>query len=175
MRTLTRHEKKLTLFLAVAVLAGVHLLGLKVVLSWDQANRREVAQKGEELAEARGWMEQKADWEEKAAWLEKNLKTVPTENPAPALQKKSQSAAAAAGLKIEEQTLQAPRPGVACTVVSNRMRLTGSLGQFILWAGQLYQPESGVALTSLNLKLSAEPPKMVGEAEVGQFFRTSKE
>jgi hypothetical protein len=120
-------------------------------------------------------MEQKAEWEEKSAWFEKNLKTVPTENPAPALQKKSQSAATAAGLKIEEQTLQAPRPGVACTVVSNRMRLTGSLGQFIQWAGQLYQPESGVALTLLNLKLSPEPPKMVGEAEVGQFFRTSKE
>jgi len=49
------------------------------------------------------------------------------------------------------------------------------LGQFIQWAGQLYQPESGVALTLLNLKLSPEPPKMVGEAEVGQFFRTSKE
>ena len=29
MRTLTRHEKKLTLFLAFAVLAGIHLLGLK--------------------------------------------------------------------------------------------------------------------------------------------------
>ena len=40
MRTLTRHEKKLTLFLAFAVLAGVHLLGLKFLLSWDQANRR---------------------------------------------------------------------------------------------------------------------------------------
>jgi hypothetical protein len=175
MRTLTRHEKKLTLFLAFGVLAGIHLLGLKFLLSWDQANRRDVVQKRDELEEARGWMEQKAEWEEKSAWLEKNLKTVPTENPAPALQKKSQSAATAAGLKIEEQTLQAPRPGVACTVVSNRMRLTGSLGQFIQWAGQLYQPESGVALTLLNLKLSPEPPKMVGEAEVGQFFRTSKE
>jgi hypothetical protein len=175
MRTLTRHEKKLTLFLAFAILAGVHLLGLKFLLSWDQANRRDVVQKRDELEEARGWMGQKPEWEEKSAWLVRNLKTAPTENPAPALQKKSQSAAMAAGLKIEEQTLQSPRSGVACTVVSNRMRLTGSLGQFIQWAGQLYQPESGVALTSLNLKLSPEPPKMVGEAEVGQFFRTSKE
>jgi Tfp pilus assembly protein PilO len=175
MRTLTRHEKKLTLFLALAVAAGLHLLGLKVVLSFDQANRRVVSEKSAELEEAQGWMEQKAEWEEKSAWLEKNLKTVPTDNPAPALQKKSQSAATAAGLKIEEQTLQSPKPGVACTVVSNRMRLTGSLGQFVQWAAQLYQPEGGVALISLNLKLSPEPPKMVGEAEVGQFFRTAKE
>jgi len=27
----------------------------------------------------------------------------------------------------------------------------------------------------LNLKLSAEPPKMTGEAEVGQFFRANKQ
>jgi hypothetical protein len=159
MRTLTRHEKKLTLFLAMAVVAGVHLLGLKFLLSWDQANRRVVSERSAELEEAQGWMEQKVEWEEKSAWLEKNLKTVPTDNPAPALQKKSQSAATAAGLKIEEQTLQSPKPGVACTVVSNRMRLTGG----------------GVALISLNLKLSPEPPKMMGEAEVGQFFRTAKE
>ena len=175
MRTLTRHEKKLTLFLAFAVLAGVHLLGLKFLLSWDQANRRDVVQKRDELEEAKRWKDQKEEWEEKSAWLEQNLKTVPSENPAPALEKKSRSAATAAGLIIEEQILQAARSGVACTVVSNRMRLTGSLGQFIQWAGQLYQPESGVALTLLNLKLSPEPPKMVGEAEVGQFFRTSKE
>ena len=175
MRTLTRHEKKLTLFLAYAVLAGVHILGLKFLLSWDQANRRDVVQKRDELEEARGWMEQKAEWEEKSAWLEQNLKTVPTENPAPALQIKSQDAAKAAGLMIEGQTLQAPRSGVSCTVFSTRMRLKGSLRQFIQWAGQLYQPESGVALTLLILKLSAEPPKMEGEAEVSQFFRASKE
>ena len=175
MRTLTRHEKKLTLFLAFAVLAGVHLLGLKFLLSWDQANRRDVIQKRDELEEAKRWKDQKEEWEEKSAWLEQNLKTVPSENPAPALEKKSRSAATAAGLKIEEQILQAARSGVACTVVSNRMRLTGTLGQFIQWAGQLYQPESGVALTLLNLKLSPEPPKMAGEAEVSQFFRTSKE
>jgi hypothetical protein len=175
MRTLTRHEKKLMLFLVFALLGGVHLLGMKFLLSWDQANRRTVSQKRDELEEAKGWMEQKAEWEEKSGWLEKNLKTVSADNPAPALQKKAQSAATAAGLKIEEQNLQAPRSGAACTVYSNRMRLTGSLGQFIQWAGQLYQPDGGVALTALNIKLSPEPPKMVGEAEVGQFFTRSKE
>jgi hypothetical protein len=111
----------------------------------------------------------------KTLWLEKNLKTAPAENPAPALQKKSQSAAATAGLKIEEQNLQAPRIGTSCTIYSNRMRLTGSLEQFNRWIVDLYQPEGGVALTMLNLKLSAEPPKMTGEAEVGQFFRVNKQ
>jgi hypothetical protein len=172
---LTRHEKKLMLFFGLAVFAGVHLLGLKLFLSFDQANRRNLLQKTDELAEAKDWMEHKAEWEEKADWLGKNLKIVPQDNPAPALQKRSQSTAAAAGLKIEEQNLQAPRIGVSCTIYSNRMRLTGSLEQFTRWIVDLYQPESGVALTMLNLKLSAEPPKMTGEAEVGQFFRTKKQ
>ena len=175
MRMLTRHEKKLMLFFGLAVFAGIHLLGLKLFLSIDQANRRNLLQKTDELAEAKDWMEHKAEWEEKADWLEKNLKIVPQDNPAPALQKRSQSTAAAAGLKIEEQNLQAPRIGVTCTIYSNRMRLTGSLEQFNRWIVDLYQPESGVALTMLNLKLSAEPPKMTGEAEVGQFFRTKKQ
>ena len=175
MRMLTRHEKKLMLFFGLAVFAGIHLLGLKLFLSLDQANRRNLLQKTDELAEAKDWMEHKAEWEEKADWLEKNLKIVPQDNPAPALQKRSQSTAAAAGLKIEEQNLQAPRSGVTCTIYSNRMRLTGSLEQFTRWIVDLYQPETGVALTMLNLKLSAEPPKMTGEAEVGQFFRTKKQ
>ena len=175
MRMLTRHEKKLMLFFGLAVFAGIHLLGLKLFLSFDQANRRNLLQKTDELAEAKDWMEHKAEWEEKADWLEKNLRVVPQDNPAPALQKKSQSTAAAAGLKIEEQNLQAPRIGVTCTIYSNRMRLTGSLEQFTRWIVDLYQPETGVALTMLNLKLSAEPPKMTGEAEVGQFFRTKKQ
>jgi len=175
MRMLTRHEKKLMLFFGLAVFAGIHLLGLKLFLSFDQANRRNLLQKTDELAEAKDWMDHKAEWEEKADWLEKNLRVVPQDNPAPALQKKSQSTAAAAGLKIEEQNLQAPRIGVTCTIYSNRMRLTGSLEQFTRWIVDLYQPETGVALTMLNLKLSAEPPKMTGEAEVGQFFRTKKQ
>ena len=175
MRMLTRHEKKLMLFFGLAVFVGIHLLGLKLFLRVDQTNRRNLLQKTDELAEAKGWMEHKAEWEEKADWLEKNLKIVPQDNPAPALQKRSQSTAAAAGLKIEEQNLQAPRIGVTCTIYSNRMRLTGSLEQFTRWIVDLYQPESGVALTMLNLKLSAEPPKMTGEAEVGQFFRTKKQ
>jgi len=175
MRMLTRHEKKLMLFFGLAVFAGIHLLGLKLFLSIDQANRRNLLQKTDELAEAMDWMEHKAEWEEKADWLEKNLKIVPQDNPAPALQKRSQSTAAAAGLKIEEQNLQAPRIGVTCTIYSNRMRLTGSLEQFTRWIVDLYQPETGVALTMLNLKLSAEPPKMTGEAEVGQFFRAKKQ
>jgi len=172
---LSRHEKKLMLFFGLAVFAGIHLLGLKLFLSFDQANRRNLLQKTDELAEAKDWMEHKAEWEEKADWLEKNLKIVPQDNPAPALQKRSQSTAAAAGLKIEEQNLQAPRIGVTCTIYSNRMRLTGSLEQFTRWIVDLYQPETGVALTMLNLKLSAEPPKMTGEAEVGQFFRAKKQ
>jgi len=175
MRMLTRHEKKLMLFFGLAVFVGIHLLGLKLFLSFDQANRRSLLQKKDELEEARGWMKERAEWEEKAEWLEKNLKMVPADNPAPALQKRSQSTAATAGLKIEEQNLQAPRIGASCTIYSNRMRLTGSLEQFNRWIVDLYQPESGVALITLNLKLSAEPPKMTGEAEVGQFFRVNKQ
>ena len=175
MRMLSRHEKKLILLFGLLAILGIHLLGLKRFLSLHQANRRNLLQKTDELAEAKGWMDQKVEWEEKAEWLEKNLKMVPADNPAPNLEKRARSTATAAGLKIEEQNLQAPRIGVSCTIYSNRMRLTGSLDQFTRWIVDLYQPERGVALTMLNLKLSAEPPKMTGEAEVGQFFRVNKQ
>lgn len=175
MRMLSRHEKKLMLFFGLAVFVGIHLLGLKLFLSLDQANRRNLLQKTDELAEAKGWMNKKAEWEEKAEWLEKNLKMVPADNPAPFLEKRARSTATAVGLKIEEQNLQAPRNGKTCTIISNQMRLTGSLDQFTRWIVDLYQPEGGVALIMLKLKLSAEPPKMTGEVEVGQFFRTKQQ
>jgi hypothetical protein len=46
------------------------------------------------------------------------------------------------------------------------------LDQFIRWGVALYQPEKGMAITALNLKLSPEPPKMIGEVEAAQFFKS---
>lgn len=172
MRTLTGHEKKLMLFFGLAVGAGLHLLGLKFVLNFDQINRRNLLRASDELQEAQSWISQKEEWAPKIGWLEKNLQPVPEGNPASVLQKAAQSAAASAGLKIDEQTLQSARTGTSSIVYANRMRLTGSLEQFIRWGVAVYQPEKGMAITSLNLKLSPEPPKMVGEAEAAQFFKS---
>lgn len=172
MRTLTGHEKKLMLLFGLAVGAGLHLLVLKFVLNFDQINRRNLMRISDELTEAQSWISQKEDWTPKINWLDKNLQPVPEGNPSSSLQKAAQSTATSAGLKIDEQNLQAARIGTASTVYANRMRLTGSLEQFIRWGVAIYQPEKGMTITSLNLKLSPEPPKMVGEAEAAQFFKS---
>jgi hypothetical protein len=171
MRTLTHHEKKLTFFLVAAVAAGVHLVALKLVIDFDRGNRRGLAQVSEELLEAQGWIEQRDLWSPRAEWLAKNFRPAPAENPAPALQKAAQSAAQTAGLKIDEQTLRPPRTGSWTLLYANKMRLSGSLEQFLKWLVAVYRPGEGIAVTSLALKIGPEPPKMVGEAEVGQFFK----
>jgi hypothetical protein len=171
MRTLTRHEKNVTFFLVGALAVGVHLILLKVALELDRSNRRKLVQVDEELTEARFWIDQREDWRAKTEWLDKNFKPVPEENPAPALQKMLQSAASSAGLKVEEQKPPAPKPGPRFLQYANRMKMSGSLSQFLDWLVAVYRPEQGIAVTALNLKIGAEPPKMVGEAVVGQFFR----
>ena len=171
MRVLTRHEKKLTALLLGAMAVGVHLILLKVALELDRSNRRKLAQVDGEITEARFWIDQREDWRTKTEWLEKNFKAVPQENPAPALQKMLQGAAATAGLKVEEQKPPVPKPGPRFVLYANKMRMTGSLSQFLDWLVAVYRPEQGIAVTSLNLKIGAEPPKMVGEVVVGQFFR----
>lgn len=171
MRTLTAHEKKLMLLFGLALGAGLHLLVLKLVMNLDQVNRRNLLRVSDELSEAQVWSSQKDDWASKIEWWQKNLAAVPEGNPATSLQKTAQATATSAGLKIEEQNLLAPRTGSACTVYGNRMRLTGSLEQFIRWGIAFYQPEKGTAITALNLKLSPEPPKMIGEAEASLFFK----
>ena len=171
MRTLTHHEKRLTLFLIGAVVAGVHLILLKLVLDFDRGNRLSLTQTWDELLEARGWIEQKDIWNPRAQWLEKNFRPAPADNPAPGLQKVAQSAAQGAGLKIDEQNLRPPRTGNWTILYANKMRLSGSLDQFLRWMVAVYQPEQGIAVTALTLKIGPEPPKMVGEAEVGQVFK----
>ena len=171
MKALTRHEKKLTWLLLGALAVGVHLILLKVVLGLDRSHRRQLAQAQEELAEARFWVEQKADWQAKTAWFAYTKKWAPGENPAPALQKTLQTAATAAGLKVEEQNPPTPKPGAHFLVYANKMRMSGNLSQFLDWLVAVYRPEEGIAVTSLNLKIGPEPPKMVGEVGVGQFFR----
>ena len=171
MRTLTGHEKKLTLLLGGAVAVGLHLILLKFALELDRSNRRQLAQTEEELTEARFWVAQKADWQGQGEWLEKHFKPEPTENPAPALQKLLQTAAATAGLKVEEQKPPVPKKEARFVLYANKMKMSGSLSQFLDWLVAVYRPEQGVAVTSLSLKIGTEPPKMVGEVGVGQFFR----
>ena len=171
MRTLTHHEKRLTLFLIGAVVAGVHLIVLKLVLDFDRGNRLSLSQTRDELLEARGWIEQREVWNPLAVWLQENFRSAPAENPAPGLQKAAQSAAQKAGLKIDEQNLRPPRTGTWSLLYANKMRLSGSLEQFLQWLLAVYQPSQGIAVTALSLKIGSEPPKMVGEAEVGQFFK----
>jgi len=173
MKALTRYEKKLTLLLAGAVAVGVHLSLFKFALDLDRNNRRQWAQAEEELAEARFWIGQREDWRAKTEWLAKNFRPVPAENPAPALQKMVQAAASSAGLKVEEQKPPSPREQGRFVQYANRMRMSGSLGQFLDWLVAVYRPEEGIAVTTLNLKIGPEPPKMVGEVVVGQFFRAN--
>ena len=171
MKRLTRHEKKLTILLLGAVVAGAHLIVLKMALGLDRANRRQLVLAEEKLSEARFWIEQRDAWQAKTGWLEKNFRPVPAENPAPGLQKMLQGAAESAGLKVEEQKPPIPKPGPRFTQYANRMRMTGSLSQFLQWLVSVYRPEQGIAVTALNLKIGPEPPKMVGEVVVGQYFR----
>ena len=154
-----------------AVAVGFHLILLKVLLDRDRVHRRLLAQAEEDLTDARDWVAQKDLWQEKAAWLEKHFRSVPAENPAPTLQKMLQSSADSAGLKVEEQKPPVPKAGPHCLVYANRMRMSGNLGQFLDWLVKVYKPEEGIAVLSLNLKIGPEPPKMVGEVGVGQFFR----
>lgn len=171
MRALTRHEKKLTTFLVAALAVGFHLILLKVALDLDRANRRHLAQAEADLAEARDWVAQKEVWQDKTAWLKEHFRAAPKENPAPVLQNLLQTSADAAGLKVEEQKPPVPKPGVQALVYANRMRMSGNLGQFLDWLVRIYKPEDGIAVTSLNLKIGPEPPRMVGEVGVTQFFR----
>ena len=123
------------------------------------------------MAEAHYWIDQREEWSAKKGWLEKNFRPVPEENPAPALQKMLQTAAKSAGLKVEDQKPPIPKPGPRFVLYANQMRMTGSLAQFLDWLVAVYRPEQGIAVTALNLKIGAEPPKMAGEAVVGQYFR----
>ena len=84
-----------------------------------------------------------------------------------------QNAASSAGLKVEEQKPPVPKPGPRFLQYANRMKMSGSLSQFLDWLVAVYRPEQGIAVTGLILKIGAEPPKMVGEVVVGQFFRSN--
>ena len=58
MRTLTRHEKKLMLFLGLAVAAGLHLLVLKYALSLNHETRVNLTRVSDDLEEANSWLAQ---------------------------------------------------------------------------------------------------------------------
>lgn len=171
MKTLQVREKKLLFLLGGAVLVGIHLILLQGALRFDRSNRLRLGEISAELEEAQLWLEEKETWETRAAWLEKNLSVMPADGPEGALQKLAQSTAQGAGLQIEGQNLRALRPGSKLVSVGNRMQLKGTLDQVIRWLAKVYDPDKGVAVTELNLRLGPEPPKMSAQAEVTQFFK----
>ena len=171
MKTLQAREKKLLLLLGSAVLLGIHLILLQLAFRLDRAHRLQLAEATAQLEESRMWLQEQDTWDTRAAWLEKHLVPVPAEAPEGALQKFAQNTATKANLVIEGQNLRAQRQGSQVVTVANRMQLKGNLDQIIRWLGAVYDPEKGVAVTELNLRLGPEPPKMSVQAEVAQFFK----
>mgnify|MGYP003350356211 CR=1 FL=1 len=124
-----------------------------------------------QLEEAQGWLQAKEIWEARAVWLEGHLMPIPSEAPEGALQKFTQTSAGKANLTIEGQNLRALRQESKVVSVGNRMQLKGNLDQIIRWLGTVYDPEKGIAVTELNLRLGPEPPKMGVQAEIAQIGR----
>jgi len=171
MKTLQAREKKLLWILGGALLLGLHLILLQFALRFDRANRVRLAEGKAQLEEAQSWLQAKEIWEARAAWLEKHLVPVPAEAPEGALQKFAQASAGKANLTIEGQNLRALRQETRVVSVGNRMQLKGNLDQVIRWLGAVYDPDKGIAVTELSLRLSPEPPKMMIQAEIAQFFK----
>ena len=174
MKALQVREKKLLVMLGAAVLVGLHLILLQLAIRWDRGNRARLATVFAELQEAQMWLEEKATWEARSAWLEEHLAPLAEEKPEGALQKLTQTSVSKAGLVIEGQDLRALRQGERVDSVANRLRLKGNLDQLVRWLVAVYDPAKGVAVTELDLRLGPEPPKMNVQAEVAQFFKKGK-
>lgn len=172
MKTLTPKEKMLLAGLLGTVFLLLNIVGLRVFLDRQRVLKVGITRLQEELAENKTVLAERAVYEERAAWLEKNQPTddVSTTEDDAKFYDFVESSAKRHGLEYTRKAA-GPRPANSNYVeVFDSSQVKGNLKAMVSWLNELQQPQAFRAVKQLTLK-SGEPPQLIGDVEVARWYR----
>ncbi len=172
MRALTSKEKILLAALLGVVFFLLNVVALRIFLERQRGLKAEIIRLQDELAENKTVLADRAIYEERAAWLEKNQPTddVSTTEDDAKFYDFIESSAKRSGLEYTRKAA-GPRPANPDYVeVFDSSQVKGNLKALAQWLNELQQPQAFRAVKQLTIK-SAEPPQLVGDVEVARWYR----
>jgi hypothetical protein len=169
-----REKLLLVVFVSALLIAG-GVFAWKWLAHDLQTRRDLLAGKETQLAELRGWLDQKTMWENREKWM--------ADHPLPPYQKQHseaefvqtiQGSLTKSGIQTVDQRIQETRDGSVFVEVPIDLTLDATLEQLVRWLYDVQRPEGFRVVSQIRLHSSGDSAKIRAEVSLFQIFAQNK-
>ena len=173
MRQLAPSEQELFLILCVAVFIALNMFGLRAFFQARTKILHTIVAAKAELASDRGWIDLAGTVHPAIAWVNNHPMPIMTpDNASAALLKLERKEAEKAGLKVTEENLLPGQNSMQESTVAVSAKLSGPFEGIVRMLFVLQTPTGWRTVEKLTLRSDAQPPNVVADLEIRQYFRT---
>jgi len=174
MRPLAPSEKTLLLIFCGALFLALNLFGIHAFLQARSSVLLSIAAAKTELASDKSWLDLADTLHPAVAWL--NAHPMPqfaTDDASATLLKAERDEAAKAGLKVTEENLLPSQEMPLGSTVAVAAKLSGPFEGIVKMLFALQNPTAWRSVEKLTLRSDAQPPNVIADLELRQYFRSS--
>ena len=174
MRTLAPSEKTLVFILSGAVFVALNMMGMHAFLQTRAGIQKSILMAKSQLSSSRSMVEQGDAIKSANDWIETHPMPLMSPDDASAqLLKIERDEAEKSGLKITEENLLPTQETPYGLTVAVSVKLMGPFEGVVRMLFALQSPAAWRALGKLSLKSDAQPPNVVADLELHQYFQLS--
>ncbi len=172
MRTLSANERRLLLFLATALFLLLNLFLFRSFLQTRAKLARSITESRAELASDREVLNADQSLASANSWIASHpMPEIDAEDASARLLRIERDEAEKAGLKVTSENLLPPQEGPWGSSVSVTATIAGPFQGVVKMLFALQSPEAWRTMEKLALRSDTEPPNVVAELEIRQYFR----
>ena len=173
MRQLAPSEKKLLLILSGVVFFALNMLGLHAFFQARADLQRSIQSAKNQLASQQAWLVTEKALQPAEKWINSHpMQEMSTDDASAELLKTERNEAEKAGLKVTEENLTPPEETPQGKTVSLQAKFAGPFEGVVRMLFALQTPTAWRSIEKLVIKSDAQPPNVIVELELKQFFRS---
>ena len=172
MRTLAPSEKNLILILGGAVFIALNMMGFHAFLQTKAGVQKAMVKSKSELASDRSWVNVGSALKPADTWITTHpMPRMAPDDASAQLLKVERDEAEKSGLKITEENLLPTQETPYGPTVAVSVKLSGPFEGVVKLLFALQSPTAWRTIEKLALKSDAQPPNVVADLELHQYFQ----
>lgn len=174
MRKLAKSETRLLLIFGAAVFLAVNLFAVRAWLNHRSGVLAAISETRSELSSSRSWIIAAEALEPASEWMQRHPS--PIEKPDAVntgLLNTVRNMAEKSGLKIAEETLLPGEEADGARAAVLQTKITGPFSGVATFLFEIQNPTSWRSVEKMMIRSDNEPPNVVVEMEIRQFFRST--
>jgi Type II secretion system (T2SS), protein M subtype b len=172
MRTLEPSEKNLLLLLCGALFVAANMMGVRSFMKARDGMRNAIVTATSEMASDKSWIELGNSLASADTWINSHpMPHLAPDEASAQLLKSEREEAERAGLKITEENLLPAAQSAYGSTVAVSVKLTGPFEGVVKMLFALQTPTAWRTVAKLALKSDAQPPNVIAELELHQYFQ----